>query len=143
MNTPKVEPYLFLGGRCDEALAFYAQVFATEPVIVMRFSEAPDAPPPGMIPDDWQDKIMHSAILIGGTLVMMSDGCEAGGPISGFSLSVTLSDEAECRRVFDALADGGDITMPLGATFFSPCFGSLTDRFGVGWMVTMPTGTSH
>jgi PhnB protein len=69
---------------------------------------------------------------------MASDGCGAEIPrFEGFSLSVTMPDAEAARRVFTALEAGGQAQMPLGKTFFSPCFGMVTDRFGVGWMVVV------
>lgn len=143
MSQTRIEPYLFFGGRCDEALAHYGEVFQTQPEMVMRFADSPEEPPPGAVPDNWGDKVMHAAIRVGETLVMLSDGCEPAAPFSGMSLSVTLPGEVECRRVFDALADGGEVSMPLGPTFFSPCFGMVKDRFGLGWMITVPDAGGH
>jgi PhnB protein len=134
----QVQPYLFFGGRCQEAVEFYRNVLGAEVEMLMRFKDAPDQPPPGMIPEGWGDKVMHACLKIGDTLLMASDGCntnEAG--FKGFSLSLTASNEAEADRKFAALADGGQVTMPLGKTFFSPRFGVLTDRFGVSWMVVV------
>jgi PhnB protein len=89
-----------------------------------------------MLPDGFADKVMHANLLVGDGMVMVSDGNQPGGPdFRGFALSLTLADEAAVRQAFAALAEGGDITMPLGATFWSPCFGMLRDRFGVGWML--------
>ncbi len=135
---PTIEPYLFFNGRCEEAIEFYRKALGAEVDMLMRFNESPDEPPPGMIPQDWGNKVMHAALRIGGSTIMASDGCESGAKFGGFSLSVAVKTEAEADRAFDALADGGEITMPLGKTFWSPRFGMLTDRFGVGWMVIVP-----
>jgi PhnB protein len=106
--------------------------------MLMRFRDAPDPPPPGMIAPGSEDKIMHASLRIGETNVMASDGRCMGTPsFQGVSLSLTVADEAEAERVFAALADGGQVQMPLGKTFFSPCFGMVADRFGVGWMVVV------
>jgi PhnB protein len=79
---------------------------------------------------------MHAAVRIGETTVLASDGhCQGQPSFQGLSLTVSVADEAQADRVFNALADGGKVTMPLGKTFFSPRFGMLTDRFGLGWMV--------
>jgi PhnB protein len=130
------QPYLFFEGRADEALAFYTKAFNTKVDQLMRYKEAPDKPPPGMLPPGSDDKVMHASFKVGGTDVMLSDGNCSGKPnFGGFSLAVDTSDEASARRIFDALADGGQVTMPLGKTFWSPLFGMLTDRYGVGWMV--------
>lgn len=135
MSQTLIEPYLFFNGRCEEAIEFYRTALGAGVEMLMRYKESPEPPPPGMIPDGWGDKIMHASLRIGEARVMASDGTEAAGGHSGFSLSISLPTETDARRVFDALADGGKITMPLGKTFWSPCFGMLVDRFGVGWMV--------
>ena len=81
---------------------------------------------------------MHASLCIGETIVMASDGCSDGQPgFQGFSLSLAMANEAEANRAFTALADGGQVQMPLTKTFWSPCFGMMTDRFGVGWMVSV------
>jgi PhnB protein len=133
-----VQPYLFFEGRAEEALDFYTKALGTKPTMVMRYREAPDAPPPGKLPPGSENKVMHASFRVGDTEVMMSDGFCAGTPkFAGFSLSITAPDEATARRYFDAMAAGGQVTMPLGQTFWSPLFGMLTDRFGVGWMIGM------
>ena len=79
---------------------------------------------------------MHTYFRIGDTQVMASDGMNTGRPsFQGFALSLTASDEAEAKRLFAALGDGGKVQMPLAKTFFSPAFGMVADRFGVPWMV--------
>ena len=131
-----VQPYLFFGGNCQEAITFYQDALGAEVQMLMRFKESPEPPPPGMIPENWDDKIMHACLKVGDTLVMASDGCcgdQAG--FQGFSLAVTVANEAEADRLFTALADRGRVTMPLAKTFFSPRFGMLVDRFGIGWTV--------
>lgn len=134
-----VQPYLLYDGRCEEALAFYEKAVGAEIEAKMRYKEAPEKPPPGMLQPGSDDKIMHSSMRIGGSVVMAADDCMGGRPrFGGFSLTITSKDEAEARRAFDALAQGGQVKMPLGRTFFSPCFGMLEDKFGVGWMVMVP-----
>lgn len=140
MSEALIQPYLFFGGRCEEAIEFYRQAIGANVEMVMRHQESPDAPPPGMLQPGWEDKVMHASIRVGGALVMMSDGCNDQSQFSGFSLSLTLPTEAEARQAFDGLAVGGTVQMPITKTFWSPCFGMVTDRFGVGWMVTVPSG---
>jgi len=131
-----VQPYLFFDGRAEEAVNFYQRALGAKVEMLMRFSESPDPPPPGMVPPGSENKVMHMSFRIGDTVVMGSDGgCTGATEFKGFSLSLTVADEKEAHRVFNALADGGKVEMPLGKTFFSPCFGMLADRFGVGWMV--------
>jgi PhnB protein len=81
---------------------------------------------------------MHASFRIRGALLMASDGCNDKSKFDGISLSLALPSEADARRAFDALADGGNVTMPITKTFWSPCFGMVTDRFGLHWMVTVP-----
>jgi len=131
----KIEPYLFFNGRCEEALRFYQQVFGGEQTFLMRHRESPE-PPPMPLPPDWADKVLHASLRIGESVLMASDGCGPDTPaFQGFSLSVELPDAEMATRIFDGLAEGGAVQMPLDKTFFAPCFGMLTDRFGVGWML--------
>ena len=137
-NAPLVQPYLFFNGRCEEAVEFYRRALGAELLMMMRFSESPDAPPPGMVPPGWENKVMHSALRIGDAVMMASDGCGSAAAFGGFSISLTLPSAAEVDRAFPALAEGGEVQMPLGETFWSPRFGMLTDRFGVAWMIQLP-----
>lgn len=134
-----IQAYLFFDGRAEEAMAFYQRVLGAKAEMLMRFSECPDPMPPGMIPPGAENKVMHAAVRIGESTVMMSDGgCSGAAKFDGFALSLTVADRAEAERVFAALGEGGQVRMPLGKTFFSPCFGMLADRFGMGWMVIVP-----
>ncbi len=131
----QVQSYLFFDGRCEQALEFYRKALGAKVEMLMRFKESPEPPPPGMVPPGFDDKVMHASFRIGDTVVMASDGCtEREANFQGFSLSLAVEREADANRVFDALADGGKVTMPLAQTCWSPRFGMLTDRFGVGWM---------
>ena len=131
-----VQPYLSFNGRCEEAIAFYRKAVGAEVLMMMRFKESPEPPPPGMVPPGSENKIMHSSLRIGDSTVMATDGgCQGNASFQGFSLSLTVPSEAEADRVFASLAEGGEVRMPLTKTFFSPRFGMLADRFGVGWMV--------
>jgi len=132
-----LEPYLFFSGRCEEALAFYSTVLGAEVTYMMRYSDSPEATPPGMLAPGFEDKVMHATFTIGGNTLMASDGCDDKTSFSGFKLSLSLPTQAETERVFKLLAEGGSIEMPLAKTFWSPSFGMLTDRFGLGWMVSV------
>ena len=132
----KIDPYLFFDGRCEEAIEFYKKALGAKVEFMMRNSESPEPPPPGMLPPGSENKIMHASLHIGGALVMVSDGmCTGEGSFKGFSLSLDCPDADAAREAFAALADGGKISMPLGKTFWAPLFGMVNDRFGVGWMV--------
>lgn len=138
-----VTPYLFFNGRCEEAIDFYKKAIGAEVEMMMRFKDAP--PPPeganaeecGPMPPGSEDKIMHACMRINGAPVMASDGCCSGEPVKfgGISLSIDAKNEAEADSMFNALAEGGKIEMPLMETFFAKRFGTVADRFGVGWMI--------
>jgi PhnB protein len=131
-----VEPYLFFDGRCEEALAFYRNAVGAETVFLMRFKDSPEPPQPGCGGPGLEDKVMHALFRVGDTAIMASDGrCEGRPNFQGFALTVNVNDEAEADRVFARLGEGGQVQVPLAKTFFSPRFGMLADRFGVGWMV--------
>jgi PhnB protein len=131
-----VQSYLFFNGRCEEAIEFYRAAVGADGVNLMRYQDAPEPPPPGMVPPGSGNKILHASFRIGDTEVMASDGEVSGKTrFEGFRLSISVDSDAKARRCFDALAAGGKVDMPLSKTFFSSSFGMLTDRFGVGWMV--------
>ena len=128
-----VQPYLFFDGRCEEALAFYKKTIGAEVRMMMRWKDSPD---PSMTSPGNEEKVMHAQFDIGETHVMGSDGrCEGKPNFQGFALSISVDTEPEADRLFSALGDGGKVTMPMAKTFFSPRFGMLTDKFGVGWMI--------
>jgi uncharacterized glyoxalase superfamily protein PhnB len=130
---PFVQPYVFFDGRCEEALEFYRRALGAEIVSLLRFKDGPE---PGMTPPGSGDKILHACFRIGASTLFASDGRCLGHPsFQGFSLSIVVSTQADAERLFAALADGGEIRMPLTKTFFSPHFGMVADRFGVAWMV--------
>jgi PhnB protein len=132
-STMSVQPYLFFEGRCDEALEFYRRALGAEVVALMRGKDSPD---PKMVPPGAADKVLHAMVRIGETTLLMSDGRGQGRPsFQGFSLSLTAPGESEADRLFTALADGGQVQMPLMKTFFSPRWGMVADRFGLSWMI--------
>lgn len=139
MTQSPVEPYLFFNGRCEEAVEFYKKALDARVDFLMRYDEAPQPVPAGMLPKGFEKKVMHASLKIGGSTVMVSDGNALGANFSGFSLSLGFATAAEADRAFAALADGGTVKMPLGQTFWSPRFGMLDDRFGVGWMISVGT----
>lgn len=132
----QVQPYLFFDGRAEEAIEFYRKTVGAKVEMLMRFKDAPEKPQPGMVPPGSDNKVMHSTLKIGDTLVMASDGrCQGKPNFQGFSLSISAPNDAEAERLFSALGDGGQVQMPMGKTFFASKFGMLADRFGVNWMV--------
>lgn len=139
MQKVEVRNYLFFSGRCDEALAFYKEHLSAEVKFLIRFNESPDPMPEGMLQSGFENKVMHAEFSLGDATIMASDGCNDVEKFSGFRLTLTLADETEAHRIFNALAsNGGKVDMPLMKTFWSPLYGQVTDQFGVGWMVMLP-----
>lgn len=138
MQTAQVQNYLFFAGRCEEALAFYQSAIGAETTMLMRFSDSPDPIPPGQLQEGFADRVMHAEMRIGSTLVMASDGCGEHSKFDGFRLALSVGCESEAERLFNALAEGGAVDMPLMKTFWSPKYGMVTDRYGLGWMVMVP-----
>jgi PhnB protein len=134
-----IQPYLFFQGRAEEAIDFYRQALGAEVLMMMRMKDSPEPPPPGTTPPGSDQLIMHAGLQIGDALIMVSDGnCAGETSFHGFSLSLTVPDIDTADRMFAALSEGGNVVMPIGETFWSPHFGMVTDRFGVGWMITIP-----
>jgi PhnB protein len=130
-----VQPYLFFDGRCEEAVEFYKGALGAEVTMLMRFKDNPE---PQANPTGAEDKVMHTSFRIGDTTVMASDGrCQGRPSFQGFALSLTALNDAEAERLFAALAEGGQVQMPLAKTFFSSRFGMVADRFGVPWMIVV------
>jgi len=128
-----VQPYLFFEGRCEEAIEFYRSTLGAEVTALFHYKDSPD---PSMIPPGSEGKVMHANLRVGDSVMMLSDGKCLGQPgFQGFSLSLTASNDVEAERLFAALAQGGQVQMPLGKTFFASSFGMLADRFGVSWMI--------
>jgi PhnB protein len=131
-----IQPYLHFNGHCEEAIAFYQSALGAEVTMLTRFKDSPQPMQAGMVPPGAEDKVMHAQFRIGETTVMASDGrCSGTLNFQGFSLGLSVKDEAAADKAFNALADGGKVQMPLTKTFFSPRFGMVTDRFGVAWMI--------
>jgi PhnB protein len=132
-----IQPYLFFGGRCEEALDFYKSAIGAKVEFMMRNNEMPEPPPPGRIPPGWENKICHCTFSVGDSAVMASDGCEANAKFEGFSLGINAANDAEAEKYFNALVAGGKVKMPLTKTFWTSKFGMLTDKFGISWMVSV------
>ena len=132
----KVQAYISFGGRCEEALEFYKKSIAAEVTSLMRWKDSPDVvmkSPPG-----YEEKIMNAAFRIGETQLMADDGMgEKEVEFKGMTLAIEVTDDAEAKRVFTALGEGGKVTMPLMKTFWTSSFGMLTDKYGVPWMVNV------
>ena len=138
----QVQPYLCFEGRCEEALEFYKRALGAKVGMLMRFKDSPDK---SMCPGGGAalDKVMHSDFTIGDAQLMASDGrCTGKANFEGITLSIAAPDRAKAEKLFAALADGGQVQMPLGKTFFSPTFGMVADRFGMSWMVVVASQPS-
>ena len=129
----QVQPYLFFDGRCEEALDFYKKAIGANIEAMMRWKDNPDQ---SMCTPQNANKVMHASVKVGDVSVLASDGrCEGKPEFKGFALTISAKTEAEADKLFGALSDGGQVQMPLTKTFFSPKFGMVADKFGVGWMV--------
>jgi PhnB protein len=127
------QPYLFFGGNCREAFTRYQEIFGGELTVLTTA----DMPEEERMPGAPEDAVMHAALISDGDLLMGSDDptSESFGPVQGMVVSASVPNPQEAKRVFDALAEGGQVNMPLGPTSWAPAFGMLTDRFGTPWMV--------
>ena len=132
----RMNVHLNFTGNCAEAFAFYAKVFKADNPFQITYGDAPQGSP---VPPDWGGKVMHTSVPVGDALLM---GCDAppgkSTPLGGFQVCTESKDEAEVKRIYEALKEGGSVQMPLAPTFWSPLFGMCTDKFGVAWMVGMP-----
>ncbi|MGE3708244.1 MAG: DUF1428 family protein [Hyphomicrobiaceae bacterium] len=136
---PSVQPYLFFRGRCEQAIAYYTATLNAESVMMMRFKDNPDMPPPDKVPSELGERVMHAQLTIEGHSIMMSDGMKSGPlDFDCMSLALSVPDEKTCDRIFNALAADGTVQMPIGPTFFAKRFGGVRDKFGVSWMIIVP-----
>jgi PhnB protein len=128
-------PYLFFGGNCRQAFTRYNEIFGGE-LTVMTMADAPAGE--GEVPAGKEDYVIHAAIVGGDALLMGSDDpmSDDFGPVQGMMVSYSATDADDAKRVFDALAEGGQVNQELIETFFSPAFGMCVDRFGTPWMVS-------
>ena len=132
----KVQAYVTFDGRCEEALDFYKKSIGAVVTGLMRWKDSQDKDMKG--PPGYEEKIMNASFRIGETELMADDGMgEKRAEFKGMTLAIEVADDAEAKRVFTALGEGGSITMPLVKTFWTSSFGMLTDKFGVPWMVNV------
>jgi PhnB protein len=145
----QIQPYLYFGGRCEEAMAFYAKALDAKTTFMMRFKEQPPGQAPegacASLPQGWEDKVMHANMQIGDAQLMVSDGTPGSTEqkFAGFSLSINAANKADAERWFQALSEGGQVMMPLQKTFWTEAFGMVQDKFGVPWMVNVVESTIH
>lgn len=129
----QLNPYLTFNGACEEAFAFYARVLGGTVIAMVTHGDTPAAK---QVPPEWQRKIIHARLAVGDKVLM---GCDAPpdryAPMKGFSVTLGVDEPAEADRVFDALAEGGQIGMPIQETFWAKRFGMVVDRYGTPWMI--------
>lgn len=133
-----LQVYLNFNGNCREAVGFYQEVFQTEEPQIMTFAEMPPDPE-YPIPDDLAQLVMHTSLEICGDVVMFSDTWP-GSPLTvgnNFSLTISLEEERDIKRLYEALKEGGRIEMELQETFWSKMYGSVVDRFGITWQLNL------
>ena len=135
---PDLDSYLFFNGQCAEAMRFYQRTLGGTLEPIMHYADRPQEPGcAGIVDPAGKDLVMHACLKLGGRLLMASDMPPGQGPAApgGFALALNYPGADEARRIFDALAQGGTVTMPMAKTFWTEAFGMLTDRFGTPWMV--------
>lgn len=131
----KIETYIFFTDQCREAMTFYAEVLGGKIEGMMTYGDAPASP---HNTPDMANKVIHARLVVGDAVLMASDGPESEVR-KGFAVTLQVDTAAEVDRLFEALSEGGSVTMPVGETFFSHRFGMLTDRFGTPWMLNGPS----
>jgi PhnB protein len=134
----QLHTYLNYGGNCEEAFRFYEQHLSGKITMLMRHGEQPT---PSEVPPDWNGKVLHARMNLGGTELLGADipGYE---PMRSAYLSLTLGSDAEADRIYGLLSDGGQLFMPMQATFFASRFAMLRDKFGTSWMLLHPKAQS-
>lgn len=133
----KIGPYINFPGNCKEAVMFYTEIFKTDEPTIMTFGEMPEDPSFPM-PDGIRDLVANAQMNIGGNMIMFFD-VPPGMPFikgNNITLIITHEDVEEIKRLFGLLSKGGTVEMLLQETFWSKAYGSLTDKFGIGWQMS-------
>jgi PhnB protein len=126
-------PYLSFKGECEAALRFYEQCLGGRLGPIFRYAGTPFA---DQVPADWEDKVMHGSVTVGEQVLMAADVApERYEEPRGFSLSLQIQSAADAEQVFQGLAQGGRVVMPLEKTFWAARFGMVVDRFGIPWLI--------
>jgi PhnB protein len=129
----EISPYLLFNGTCEEAFKFYEKCLGGKIDALMKYAGTPAE---SHTPPEWKDKILHARMTVDGSVLMASDAPPANdSKPQGFSVSISLKNTADGEGIFNALAEGGKVTMPFQKTFWAAGFGMATDRFGIPWMV--------
>ncbi len=133
----KTDLHVHFDGNCADAFATYEKIFNSKITMTLTYGQAPAGMP---VPEGMAEKVMHTSMPAGTINLMGCDAPDCGTKgRGGFQISLTVPEKAEANRLFDALSAGGNVTMPMMPTFWSPLFGMCTDKFGVGWMVSLPS----
>ncbi|KAA9022659.1 VOC family protein [Niallia endozanthoxylica] len=136
-----VDVYLTFNGNCREAVEFYAEAFEEEKPKIMTFGDSPSDPNYPM-PEEAKHLVMHTRLNINGSNVMFSDafpGMEVNEG-NNITLSLISKDEDKIKSYFNSLKEGGTVGMELQETFWSKCYGQVTDKFGIHWQVSLDSG---
>jgi PhnB protein len=129
----KINTYLFYNGQCETAFKFYERALGGKIEAMMTHMGTPAEQ---QTPPEWRDKILHARLSVGGEVLMGSDAPPGRQETpQGFSVSINVKDAADAERIFHALAENGEVRMPIQKTFFSLRFGMLVDQFGIPWMI--------
>lgn len=129
----QINPYLSFRGHCEEAFTFYASCLGGQLGPIFRYAGSPLA---DQVPPDWQDKVMHGSLTVGGQVLMGADlAPQLYEESKGYSLSIQIANTADAERMFSDLSRDGRVTMPLQQTFWASRFGQVVDRFGIPWVI--------
>ncbi|MDU7477123.1 MAG: VOC family protein [Paenibacillus macerans] len=134
--TMRLTPYLVMDGNAKEAISFYEKALEAKVIMLQSFGEMPENPE-FPLPEAAKDRVSHALLKVGESEMMFSDTFPGQPHQSGTQVTIclTTNDAEQAKRMFEALAEGGQINMPLQETFFSPAYGSLTDKFGVTFQI--------
>ncbi|AOZ91228.1 VOC family protein [Paenibacillus crassostreae] len=136
-----IDVYLNFNGNCREAVEYYAEIFGTEEPQIMSFGDTP--PDPNFtLPEEAKDLVMHARLQIQGSNVMFSDTFPGMPFVVGnnISLAIVSKDLDDVKSLFAKLQEGGKVGMELQETFWSACYGNLTDKFGIEWQFNYDNG---
>jgi PhnB protein len=130
----QINAYLSFSGQCEEAFKFYEQLLGGKIEGIFRYAGTPME---SQVPAEWGDKIMHIRLTVGNNEIMGADAPpgQGQGPAKRFCMSIGIKDPEEAKHLFNGLAEGGSVQMPLQPTFWAAQFGMLVDRFGIPWMI--------
>jgi PhnB protein len=131
----KIENYIFFTDQCAEAMRFYAKVLGGKIDAMMTYGDSPAGP---HNPPEMAHKIIHARLVVGDAVLMASDGPHSETR-QGFAVTLQVDTVEEVDRLFNALGEGGKLTVPVGETFFSKRFGMVVDRFGTPWLINGPS----